>query len=82
MAPKKRVFLAKWTQVKKAHVKYANLSEKGERRYDLALNKFFIWCDNNRISTPTTYPELDYVGGEYIIFCMKMIVLCIGLGTF
>ena len=66
MAPKKRVCRAKWIQVKKAHVKYANLSEKGERPYDLALNIFFIWCDNNRISTPTTYPELDYVGGEYI----------------
>ena len=40
MAPKKRVCRAKWIQVKQAHVKYANLSEKGERRYDLALNIF------------------------------------------
>ena len=65
MAPKAR-FRVRWIQGKKEHVKYANLSVKGERRYDLAVHRFFNWCDLNQFSMPTTFPELDYVGGEYI----------------
>ena len=67
MAPKRK-FRVRWIHNKKEHVKYANLGVKGERRYDLAVHNFFNWCDASNITLPNTFPGLDFVAGEYIIF--------------
>ena len=67
MAPKKvgrtRV---RWIQNKRAHVKLANLSEKGDRRYNIAVNRFFVWLDAEGHPIPNTFDELDFVAGEFI----------------
>ena len=56
------------TSTKQGHVKYAGLQLGTIHKYNLAINRFFVWLNSADKSLPVSLDELDEAIGEYIIY--------------
>ena len=54
------------TSTKQGHVKYAGLQLGTIRKYNLAINRFFVWLNSAEKTLPVSLDELDEAIGEYI----------------
>ena len=54
------------TSTRQGHVKYAGLQLGTIHKYNLAINRFFVWLSSAEQSLPVSLDELDEAIGEYI----------------